>query len=133
MATEVVDEALQQRISAAVEEMRGACLDTTGQGNVVPEGFDICVFAVSAKSYRKGGHTVEYVGDPNAENAVAFVKFGEPATVTQNVQRKTIFPKPGEGEARPTLWQLLLSLADLKLPGTEQEGSTATDEPQEAT
>ncbi len=129
MATEVIDETLEAKIAAMVKEMRGARLDTTGKGVEVPEGFDICVFAKDTKPYRKAGHVVEYVGDPSVENAVAFIKFGEPAEVARNVCRKQLHTKPGDA-ACPSNWQRLLG--DLVLPSFSGIGLPKPGDPQEA-
>jgi hypothetical protein len=97
---DVIDNKLATKVAAAKESVRGAQIDTTGLGIKVPPGFDICVFESQADDYRRGNHTVEpytaTVGDRTY--AVAFVRYGEPASIVEAVLKHVIFPKPGEAQ-----------------------------------
>lgn len=131
MVTE--DEGLQDKIAATVEAMRGARMDTTGNGIVVPPEFDICVFESQAKAYRKAGHYVQAtsltvrVGDEH--HAVAFVKFGDPSKVAANVRVKQLFAKP-VADKGSSLWETILG--HVILPDLRESAVPKHDKPQEA-
>lgn len=133
MATKV-DEELEGKISATVEAMRGARMDTTGNGIVVPPEFDICVFDSQTKAYRKAGHyvqatslTVMMVGGEH--HAVAFVKFGDPSKVAANVRVKQLFVKP-VADKGPSLWETILG--HVTLPDLRESAVPKPGKPQEA-